>query len=321
MIEAPEFSVFDEYVEPKQAEKDALIDRLLSGDFTLSYSSLSAFAISPRSFIAYKLQEKKTTKGVLLGEVSHCLVWEPNEFKSRFIVAPDVDATTVAGKKAWAGLYTRLTGDELPVNSKGNPELPKLDTLIAAVKEYTKKVDQETGKTLHPGMTIIPATLHKDAEFRARMLVNNRATRHIIDMVGETEVFCQYEISGVKFTGKIDGKGQGMIVDMKNMPDAALRPAKYTIHARKLNWQAFGYNLATGENNTCYILAVDGNGETSAHQFDERHLQNAKVEMEEYVDLFMSLVTDSLFDRSVWDQSQDFWLKNSHNPYGINKLF
>lgn len=320
MDEQLQYTIFDEYEEPKQAEKDELIDKLQSGKFSLSYSSLAAFSVSPRAFIAYKLKERKTTKAMILGEAVHCKVLEPAEFKDRYVIAPDVDGTTVAGKNAWAELYMQLTKDELPTNKQGNYVIPKQEVLIEQVKNMTKKVDPETKKVTFEGITILPAAVNKDADFRARMLVTNRATRAVIDMIGDTEISIDYEFRGIRFTGRIDGRGRGMIADIKNMPDATLRAAKFQIQARKMHWQAFGYNMATDEHCQCYILAVDGNGETSAHRFDDRHLEKAEVEISEYCDLFMDLVADSVFDRSVWDASQDFWLKNGNNPYGINQL-
>lgn len=313
-------SVFDEYEEPKQAEKDALIDKLISGDYSLSYSSLAAFSVSPRAFIAYKLKERKTTPAMILGEAVHCKVLEPDMFNERYVIAPDVDGSTSSGKNAWAELYMRLTGDELPVNKQGNFVIPKQTVLIEQVKDLTKKVDPETGKKTFDGITILPAKVNEDADFRARMLVSNRATRYVIDMICDTELSIEYEFAGIRFTGRIDGKGTGMICDIKNMPDATLRAAKYQIVARKMHWQAFGYNYSSPDKCRCYILAVDGNGETSAHVFDDKHLEKAEVEIAEYCNLFKDLIVDSMFDRSVWDQSQDFWLRNEYNPQGINQL-
>ncbi len=320
MEEQQGYTVFDDYEEPKQEEKDALIDKLQSGKFSLSYSSLAAFSVSPRAFIAYKLKERKTTNAMILGEAVHCKVLEPDAFKDRYVIAPDVNGATVEGKNAWARLFIELTGEDLPTNTRGNYEIPKQEDLIAAVKLLTMERDPVTEKVTFEGITILPAAVNKEADFRARMLVTNRATRHVIDMIGETELSIEYEFKGIRFTGRIDGRGRGMIADIKNIPDATLRAAKYQIQARKMHWQAFGYNMATDEHCQCYILAVDGNGETSAHRFDDRQLEKAEVEISEYCDLFMDLVADSFFDRSVWDQSQDFWLRNEHNPQGINQL-
>jgi len=314
-------SVFDEvYIEPKQAEKDALIDKLQSGEFTLSYSSLSAFTVSPRNFIAYKLQEQKTTPAMIMGEAVHCKVLEPDEFSKRYYIAPTVDASTVAGKKIWADIYEKFTGEELPVNKQGNQVVPKIADIIDAVKRATKVVD-ESGKTVSHGIIVLPGKSNEEADFRARMLVKNAACRYIIDQITQTESKVEFEFAGIQFTGRVDGYGPPLIMDIKNMPDAQLRPANFTIMARKMYWQAFAYSLGMPDaQRDCYILAVDGNGETSAHCFARRHFEKAQIEMQEYCDQFKQVIEESFFNRSVWDMSQDFWLRNDKNPFGVNYL-
>ena len=69
-----------------------------------------------------------------------------------------------------------------------------------------------------------------------------------------------------------------------------------------------------------YIACVDGNGEVSVHQISERQLEQAEVEVNEYVDKFKDTAMAGMFDPSVWDQSQDFWLRTEENPYGINMV-
>lgn len=315
------YLLFDEdgYIEPKQEEKDALIAQLQSGKFSLSYSSLSAFSVSPRNFIAYKLKERTTTKAMILGEAVHCKVLEPDQFGKRYYIAPTVNAATSEGKNAWAEIYMELTGDTLPTNKVGNYVIPKVDDLIAAVKLHTAKVD-DTGKTIFPGITILPGAVNEAADFRARMLIKNRATRWVINQITQVETNIEFDFCGFKFKGRVDGSGPGVIADLKNMPDATLRPAKYTIMGRKMYWQAFCYDTAMGTGNDCYILAVDGNGETSAHKFDQSHLEKSEIEMQEYCTQLQQLIEESHFDPTVWDQSQDFWLRNENNPYGINFL-
>lgn len=311
----------DTYIEPKQEEKDELIDKLQGGDFTLSYSSLHAFSISPRNFISYKLQEKKTTPAMILGEAIHCKILEPDAFKDRYYIAPEVNAATSEGKNTWAKIYIDLTGNDLPLNKAGNYVIPKIADLIAAIKNYTTQVDKETGKTIKEGITVLPGSVNKEAEFRARMLIRNTATRWVIDQITQTEQHISFTFSGIRFTGRIDGSGRSMIADIKNMPDATLFAATQTIMRRKMYWQAFCYDTGLeGPPRDCYILAVDGNGETSPHLFHQRHKEKAEREMAEYCNKFKDLIADSFFDRSVWDQSQEYWLKTEHNPIGINFL-
>jgi hypothetical protein len=308
----------EDYVHPKQEEKDALILKLQSGDFSLSYSSLSKFAVSPRAFIAYKLQEYKTTNAMIMGEAVHCKILEPEEFKNRYFIAPTVNAATSEGKNTWAKIYMDLTGDELPVNKQGNYVIPKVSELIAAIKLHTSKIDPETKRIIFEGVTVLPGTINEQADFRANMLIHNRATRWVIDQITQTETSIEFEFEGVRFKGRVDGHSANMICDIKNMPDATIRAATYTIKGRKMAWQGFCYNTAMEGERDYFILAVDANGETSCHSIGKKEIENAGVEMREYVQRFKELIEESRFDPTVWDQSQDFWLRTEVNPIGIN---
>lgn len=307
MEEAYDYLFEDGYVEPKVDEKMALIAKLQSGDFTLSFSSMSAFAISPGAFIAYKLQEYKTTSAMLLGELVHCLILEKDSIKDRYYIAPDVDATTVAGKAEWAKIYEDFMKVTLAVNKQGNPIVPKQADLIAEVKAKS-------------GITIIPHKVNDLAKFRARKLLTNKASWSVIKKVEYTEKAVKFEFEGLKFTGKIDAGGPGFIADIKNMPDATLQKAQRVITDRRLNWQAFGYDRSQGGGNRYYILAVDGRGETSTHCFGQRAFDSAEREMKEMCHKFKNAVFESNFDPAIFDSSQDFWLKDEHNRHGINYL-
>jgi hypothetical protein len=301
--------LFDEvgYVEPKAEEKAALIAKLQSGDYTLSFSSLVAFAVSPAYFIAYKLQETKNTDAMLLGDVSHCYIFEPGKIRERYHVMPDVDATTVEGKNAWAKVYMDYTGREVPSNKNGNFQPPKKADIIAEIKAAT-------------GTTILPFKVDENAKFRARKVINNRACRSVLNQITYTEKAVEWVFCGIKFRGRIDAGGDGIIADLKNMPDATIDKAVGTIWSRRLHWQAFGYNESQGGNNKCHIIAVDGNGETSVHVFHPNHLANAERQMKRYCHEFKRCIVESIFDLSVWDMSQDFWLKTDLNREGINYL-
>lgn len=303
------FEIFEDgYVEPKQEEKNELIAKLQAGDFTLSFSSLSAFAISPAAFIAYKLQERKTTKAMLLGEVMHFLVLEPDKAKEveensneRYFLAPNVNGATKEGKAVWEKIYADFVGEP------GENFKMKIDDIIAAVKDAT-------------GTVIIPGAIYEEAKFRARRIFANRACRSVLNQIDYTEKKIEFDFSGLKFRGVIDAGGHRIIADLKNMPDATLEKATGSIWARRLHWQAFGYDTAIGGGNLCHILAVDGNGETSVHAFNQRNLDAAERQMKRVCGYFKQAVVESLFDPGIWDMSQDFWLRSDMNTHGINYL-
>ena len=86
----------DGYIEPKAEEKAALIAELQSGNYKLSFSSLSAFAVSPRAFIAYKLQEEWLRANFILNNLS-------TKFDS--IVNSSIDGTNQKNWKQQPGAY------------------------------------------------------------------------------------------------------------------------------------------------------------------------------------------------------------------------
>ncbi len=300
------FAELEAFVEPKAEERAELIERLQRWDFSLSFSSLSKFAVSPYAFIAYKLQERKETPAMLLGNVVHCRLLEPDRFQDLYRIAPTVNAATADGKNAWGEIYEQMTGTELARNKQGNVVLPKLETVIAEIKAAT-------------GITVIPGRIAEDGDFRARRLLQNRASRWVIDQIGQTEHFLEMDLGGIRFTGRIDGLGEGMVMDIKNMPSAELRAATYQIKARRLHWQAWAYLKATGRKKY-YVTCVDGNGEVSVHLIPERMIEQAEIEVLEYIDRFKdAVVQSSLFpEQDIWASSQDFWLTTNENPQGIN---
>lgn len=299
------FNIFDDgFVEPKAEEKAQLIADLQSGNYHLSFSAMSAFAISPRAFIAYKLQERKTTKAMVMGQAVHCLVLEPDEFTNRFHIAPDVSGATKEGKAAWHKIYCDFVEDVPADEFK-----MKIDDIIQAVEVATKVI-------------VLPGKSEQEAKARSRALINNRACRHVLDQITATELFLPdtFNISGIKFKGALDAKGPRIIADIKNMPDATLQKAQGSIWSRRLHWQAFAYDSAYGGGHKCHILCVDGIGETSVHCFNDHHLIQAEKQVKKYVQHFLQCIFESQYDATIWDASQDFWLRSDMNTNGINYL-
>jgi hypothetical protein len=312
------FEELELFVEPKAEEKAAVIADISNGKYSLSFSALTAFAISPYAFIAYKVQESNQTPAMLMGEVVHCRLLEPDEFDKRYRIAPNVNASTVEGKNAWAEIFEEMTEIELPRNKAGNAVIPKISELIKQIKEHTAKRNSE-GKIIVPGITVIPGKVAEEGDFRARRLLKNRASRWVIDQLTETEMPIEFELDGVKIRGRVDGKGSDLIMDIKNVVNAELHAASYAIKSRKLHWQAWAYSRATGIRKY-YICCVDGRGEVSVHLVSDRMLDQAEIEVAEYVERFKDLAMEGMFDPSVWEQSQDFWLKSPENPYGLNLM-
>lgn len=86
----------------RQEQIQRLIEGLIRKETHLSYSSLSAFAESPKHFIEHKLRERTQTPSMFYGNVVHTLILEPEMFDSRYAVMPECDRRTKAGKEMYA---------------------------------------------------------------------------------------------------------------------------------------------------------------------------------------------------------------------------
>jgi len=69
----------------------------------LSYSSIKEFQKSPRHYLEYiNKQRTPPTDAMKLGSMVHCMILQPNLFNEQFVIAPDVNKRTNAGKEEWA---------------------------------------------------------------------------------------------------------------------------------------------------------------------------------------------------------------------------
>ena len=306
-----DYSDLLDYVEPKEHEIKAVIDSLHRDDFTLSYSSISAFGISPRAFIAYKVRERRETDAMLLGTVVHCLILEPDTFALRYVVGPNVNASTIEGKEAWAE-FAAERGVVIDKNDKGKYNMPKLEDLKAAIKAAS-------------GLQVITGKMYEDAHFRARCAVKNGAFQFVLSRITHTEVDTPEGFtisvgpSNYRFKGRIDGQGEGIRMDIKNVRDASRHAAARTIQYGGMAMQAYIYEQAYGVADY-YICCIDATGETSVHRPSRKMILDAGEQLEGLLTAFEKAISDS-FDRpSVWSESQDFWLRSPENPFGVHNF-
>jgi hypothetical protein len=74
----------------------------------LSYSSIKEFQKSPRHYLEYiNKQRTPPTDAMKLGSMVHCMILQPNLFNEQFVIAPDVNKRTNAGKEEWAAFCSQ----------------------------------------------------------------------------------------------------------------------------------------------------------------------------------------------------------------------
>ena len=66
--------------------------------------SASGLKLLSRSPAHYKYSVREETSAMKKGTAVHCAVFEPERFKNEYIIAPDIDKRTKAGKEAYAEL-------------------------------------------------------------------------------------------------------------------------------------------------------------------------------------------------------------------------
>lgn len=77
----------------------------------ISRSELWRMHESPEKFKWYRDNPQKPTPALLFGRVVHKLILQPEDFDSEFVVAPDIDRRTKAGKEAW-NAFNDSVGDK-----------------------------------------------------------------------------------------------------------------------------------------------------------------------------------------------------------------
>jgi len=189
-------------------------DMLISRDFIekrpLSYSSLKQFRKSPAHYIYY-LQVRKKTPAMDLGSVVDCLVLEPEQFNSRFIVLEKPNLRKKENKEAWE------------------------NKLIEASKKGLTVIDTDTYITAQ----ICQQSIYDNAE--AMRYINAKTAV-------QNTIYWRDPKTGLKNVSKIDLEAvmgnEHFIVDLKTTNNG--EPEQFIKQAAQLDYelQAGGYTLA-----------------------------------------------------------------------------
>ena len=82
----------------------------------ISHSKLETFRKRPLLFrkrYIDKALAPESSAAFIMGSALHCAVLEPDEYQFRYVVAPDVDRRTKAGKEEWAAFQAQNAGKEV----------------------------------------------------------------------------------------------------------------------------------------------------------------------------------------------------------------
>lgn len=83
----------------------------------MNKSSLDLIAVSPLHYQTVKYNPKPPTPQMFFGSAFHCLVLEPEEFDKRYVLAPNINKRTKAGKEEWERFQADNIGKQIITNN------------------------------------------------------------------------------------------------------------------------------------------------------------------------------------------------------------
>lgn len=290
---------------PEKREKlQKLMADIYSDRLTLSYSALKNFAKSPRDFIKYKLKSDKQTDAMRLGSLLDCLVTEPENFDKWFII----NTATKPGGKGGDVCDLMLDADNpmsyddacIKVGYSRMPNQKVEEKIKNYVAFFTVKAK---GRIIVTQEEVDSANKEKD------MLYSNKATKWLLERVGETQVPVYFLLDGFFIRGYLDffSGENNIIVDLKRMHFDSVRKLKFEINKMRYNWQGALYNFGNGGDNQVYVAAINKDLDTAVVQFDQHDLDRALKEVRHYISEFKRC--KAMF---AWEASHDFFA-----PHGI----
>lgn len=89
-------------------------------DRPASWSSLRLYDKSPAHWLHAQMFPPEQTPAMLVGSALHCLELEPLDFWNRYIIAPEMDRRSKAGKEAWATFQEMAEGKDVLTQEQHN---------------------------------------------------------------------------------------------------------------------------------------------------------------------------------------------------------
>ena len=166
---------------------------------TFSYSALSAFKKSPEHLLDYYMNRREPTKAQAVGSLLDRMILTPDDWEKFYVVAPQKppfkkDLIEQYGKEEGAKLYTEKK------------------------EEYNKWLIENQHKTI-----ISEADL-KEAETIRDKVFDNEEAREVLSRISSTQKELRWtdKKTGIKMRGFMDGRGDGIILELKTTMDASL---------------------------------------------------------------------------------------------------
>lgn len=287
-----------------------------SGNFTLSYSSFSAFMKSPHSFMLYKTGKKETTKSMTKGSVFHNLTLEPENFSKSYVVqevkTPSGNLHKFALKilngedkvEAYKSLYSIKGKSDAKIQSEAEANCNKVKDYLGFLKTVGER-------------EVIGMAAFTNAKMMSEAVLANPVAKVLLKAKGECEKSTKWSLGGFEWRGYIDKQIQEAMLmsmlDLKQVPDAnpvfIQRKVKY-----EWNKQGALYSLSEEGywNKPYYLIAVDPNFQVSVTNISTNTRQAGLNSLEYYFQKFRACIF-----QEDWLASYEYFSKMSDGIYTV----
>lgn len=196
-------------IQEESNEYIELMKRLQNKTETLSYSSLKAFAKSPRNFIQYKLKPKTPqTESQIFGSLCDCFLTTPDKFDELFVVVHSIP--TSENQKGFCNdMISGLSKEDAYAN---NYKTGGVEKVWEACGNYVEAILS--------GKMVCTKKMYDDANKIVENLKKSDLVMQYIDSCTSFQNKREWSYNGWKLKGFTDAEGNRLILDFKFSKDA-----------------------------------------------------------------------------------------------------
>lgn len=250
-----------------------IVNDIMNGDKSLSYSALSQFLKSPKHFKESKLN-KEVTKAMEEGKIFHMACLEPEKFKAKYWVLDDSEkCLEIGGAKPRA---TKLYKEWLSSEVSNHP-----DQIMLSQEDYDTYMNMSNA------------------------LKMNSATKDLIANLTDKEKGFEFEHDGFKIRGFIDGVGlddrSKYIIDLKKAADADWNKNRWDVERKNLDMQGGLYSKKEGVDRY-YLIYIDKGCNITVVQLTPERLEKGFEKFEFALGKFQECA-----ETNGWNSSYEFY--------------
>lgn len=277
-----------------EQENSAYIDlmkRLQNKEETLSYSSLKAFAKSPRNFIQYKLKPIRVqTDSQVFGSLCDCFLTTPDKFEELFVIVISIP-TSENQKGFCSDMIAGATKEDAYAN---NYKTGGVDKIYEICRNYIEAILS--------GKMVCTQKMYEDAN---KIVENIRKSELVMQYVNSCTSFQnekKWTYNGWKLKGFTDAEGHNLILDFKFSKDAD--PEKFERDIVNFNYFMQMGMYADSEEGLpeCYFIVYDKSFNFSVIKIDYSFLSYG---IRKYKYLISKL--EQCIENNRWDESYNFF--------------